>query len=510
MFPPEAFGVGVTVAELHPVVWDGGLLPSGVVSRPSRLGDLLPVDLMTPEQKAAHLQRVEEAEAVLAAFKAELVVGLATDRPASGDRRRGQTGAASGEWAAQLLDADVSEFFPDELALVLNTSRAAATQLWERSTTLLRRLPATWAALADGWLDWARARAIAAELGWPARESPDDVLAAVEAVVLPQATGLSITRLRALVRGELIKADPAADDRRRKKAERDADVTVRGVGNGMGELRATMPLPEASGMRAEVDAHAHALKKAGDERPIGQLRSAVLHDLVTRSWQERPTVSAHLEVVASLGTLEAGAAGAPGTGQEPVLVDGEPVTAAVARELLERLDALCPGGLQAPTDGTMSLSITDEDGRLIAAVTRRELETAVRRGQGLGPPPAVDRYEPTPRQRRFGRTRDRTCRHPGCGNRAGWADLDHVVAHAEGGETDCANLCCLCRRHHRLKTHARGWRYVMTPDGVLTVTTPSGVPRASRPPGMRPDDEVTVLRVASERRPMSAVDPPPY
>ena len=68
-------------------------------------------------------------------------------------------------------------------------------------TTLLRRLPATWAALADGRLDWPRARAIAAELGWPARESPDDVLAAVEAVVLPQAAELSVTRLRALVRG---------------------------------------------------------------------------------------------------------------------------------------------------------------------------------------------------------------------------------------------------------------------------------------------------------------------
>ena len=509
MFPPEVFGVGVTVAELSPAPWDDVPLPAGVVSRPSRLGDLLPVDMMTPEQKAAQLQRVEQAEAVLAAFKAELVVGLAADRPASGDRQRGQTGAASGEWAAQLLDADVSEFFPDELALVLNCSRTAATQQWERSTTLRRRLPATWAALADGWLDWPRARAIAAELGWPARESPDDVLAAVEAVVLPQATALSITRLRALVRAELIKADPAAADRRRKKAERDADVTVRGLGDGMGELRATMPLPDASEMRAEVDAHARALKKAGDERPIGQLRSAVLHDLVTRPWQERPAVSAHVEVVAALDALESAAAGAPGAGGEPVRVDGEPVTAALARELLERLDALCPGGLQAPTDGTLFLSITDQDGRLIAAVTRRELETAVRRGEGLGPPPAVDRYGPTPAQRRFGRARDRTCRHPGCSNRAGWADLDHVVAHADGGETDCANLCCLCRRHHRLKTHARGWRYVMTPDGVLTVTTPSGVTRVSRPPGMRAGDDI-VLRVASERRPLSDPDPPPY
>ena len=150
------------------------------------------------------------------------------------DRRRGQVGAASGEWAAQLLDEDVSEFFADELALILNCSRAEATQLWERRRRCVRRLPATWAALADGGLDWPRARAIAAELGWPARESPDDVLAAVEAVVLPQATGLSITRLRALVRRELITADPAAAERRRKQAQRRADVTVRGLGRRHG------------------------------------------------------------------------------------------------------------------------------------------------------------------------------------------------------------------------------------------------------------------------------------
>ena len=58
-----------------------------------------------------------------------------------------------------------------------------------------------------------------------------------------------------------------------------------------------------------------------------------------------------------------------------------------------------------------------------------------------------------------------------------------MIAHADGGTTDCANLCCLCRRHHRLKTHARHWQYRMTPDGTLTVTTPSGVTRTTRPPG---------------------------
>ncbi|SOD98186.1 HNH endonuclease signature motif containing protein [Blastococcus haudaquaticus] len=510
MFPPGAFGVGVTVAELQPAVsCDDVVLPPGVVARPSRLGDLLQVDLMTPEQKAEQLQRVEEAEAVLAAYRVELVVGLAADRPASDDRQRGQAGAASGEWAAQLLDADVSEFFPDELALVLNCSRTAATQLWERSATLRRRLPATWAALADGRLDWPRARAIAAELGWPARETPDDVLHLVEAAVLPHATGLSVNRLRALVRAELIRADPAAADRRRQKAQRDADVTVRGLGDGMGEVRATMPMPEAAEVRAAADAHARALKAAGDERSIRELRSVVVHGLVTGADDERPTVSAHVEVVAALDALESAAAGAPGAGRSPVLVDGEPVTAALARELLERLDALCPGGIQAPTDGTLRLAVTDADGRLLAAVTRRELESAVRRGEGLSRPPAVGRYVPGPALERFARTRDRTCRHPGCGNRAGWADLDHVVAHADGGATDCANLCCLCRRHHRLKTHARGWRHVMTADGVLAVTTPSGVTRVSRPPGMSAAVS-SVLRVPAERRALSGADPPPF
>ena len=262
MFPPDEFGVGVTVSSLAPDPWEEVPLPAGVVSsRPSRIGDLLPVAWMTAEQKATQLQRVQQAKSVLAAYEVELVVGLADDRP-SRDDRRGQVGAASGEWADDLLDEDVSEFFADELALVLNCSRTAATTQWEVSATLFKRLPRTWAALADGVLDWPRARAIAAELGWPARETPDAVLAGVEAVVLPHATGLSITRLRALARAELVKADPAASDRRRKQAERAADVTVRGAGDGMGELRAFMPYPEAAEMRAVADAHARAAKVA--------------------------------------------------------------------------------------------------------------------------------------------------------------------------------------------------------------------------------------------------------
>ena len=77
--------------------------------------------------------------------------------------------------------------------------------------------------------------------------------------------------------------------------------------------------------------------------------------------------------------------------------------------------------------------------------------------------------------------------------------------------TDCDNLCCLCRRHHRLKTHARGWLYVMTPDGVLSVTTPSGVTRTSRPPGLRSAGIVEMIRTYSERQPVpDELDPAPF
>jgi hypothetical protein len=46
----------------------------------------------------------------------------------------------------------------------------------------------------------------------------------------------------------------------------------------------------------------------------------------------------------------------------------------------------------------------------------------------------------------------------------------------------------------------------MTPDGVLSVTTPTGITRVSRPPGMAAADERTLLRVPAERDP----DPPPF
>ena len=216
----------------------------------------------------------------------------------------------------------------------------------------------------------------------------------------------------------------------------------------------------------------------------------------------------HAPIAALRSSATTGAEPAP-TGE----VNGEPITAGALRALLDDLDSLCPGGLQTPTGGSLHLALTDPDsGALRAVVTRRELERLAARGCPTHPagdcgcplltaPPPVDRYRPSAGQHLFVSTRDRTCRHPGCRNRAVWADLDHVLPHGEGGATDCANLCCLCRRHHRLKTFAPGWSFTMDDDGVLTVTTPSGVTRVTRPPG---------LVSSTEPDPAPPDDPPPF
>ncbi len=292
-----------------------------------------------------------------------------------------------------------------------------------------------------------------------------------------------------------------------------------------------MPDELAAACQATIDEPAWRAKQGGDDRPIGMLRSGILADLVLRPWLVPDPVAAHLEVRVPLGALTPErflASGAPvpaaftrpeSVAEPTGTVAGTPITAAHVRDLLAQLDAI---GLQAPANGSLSFSFTDDTGALHAVATLRELRQAARRGCAIHPaadcgcpvitrPEPTNAYEPTAAQRRSLHTRDRTCRHPGCDNRAGWADLDHVVPHACGGATDCANLCCLCRRHHRLKTHARGWRFVMDPDGTLHVTTPSGVTRTTRPPGLRPPaPEPPTMGSDPPEQHAPDDDPPPF
>ncbi len=245
MFDPGGgYGVAVSVAPVRTQPWPEQPLPPGVTARPSRLSDVLPVATRSAGEIAAELARVTAAESALAAYKAALVVGFADRRPDSADREVGEPGSAGDGWLpgpGWEPVAGVSEFFADELAVVLNCSRTAATVLADTSWVLVERLPATWAALADGELDWPRARALAVELADAARELEPSALQRIEAAVLPRAATVSVSRLRALARAELLREDATAADRRRKRAERSTDVTVTPVRDGWPSCACSSP-----------------------------------------------------------------------------------------------------------------------------------------------------------------------------------------------------------------------------------------------------------------------------
>jgi hypothetical protein len=497
VFP--GWGVGLTVTDLGGPSTEGWPVPQGAVARPSRLGEVLPVEI------ALELGRIVAVEAALVAYKTELVMGLAGHRPDALDPAPGQPGAGGNS------DGPIpgtSEFFVDELALVLNgTARSAAT-LARDAYALTERLPGVWAALADGELDWPRARVFIDVLATTAA----GVAEAVSASVLPDAVGLSLGRLGARLTREVLALDADAADERRRDAEKHADVRVYPTHDGMSELLSELPSPVAAACWSTIDELAWMRKNDGDPRPIGQLRSLSHAELILRPWDTtRPPVTPVLTVTVPLPSLK-------GAGVEPGEVNGRPITSAHVRELLAQLDAVCPGGLQAPAGGALQIAVTDADGVLLATCSRAELERITRRGCGdhppaancgcaaLDSPAAADRYVPTPAQRRFVKQRDRTCRHPNCGQPVARIDLDHVVPYGQGGETDCDNLCCLCRRHHRLKTFAPGWRFVLTPDGRFAVTTPSGITRTTRPPGLRDRIEQRALPAP----PPPPAEPPPF
>ncbi len=83
------------------------------------------------------------------------------------------------------------------------------------------------------------------------------------------------------------------------------------------------------------------------------------------------------------------------------------------------------------------------------------------------------RYVPSVKLAAFVRSRDVTCRAPGCDHPAFDCDLDHTIAYHDGGWTHASNLKALCRKHHLLKTFG-GWRDKQLPDGTVLWLLPDG------------------------------------
>jgi Domain of unknown function (DUF222)/HNH endonuclease len=95
----------------------------------------------------------------------------------------------------------------------------------------------------------------------------------------------------------------------------------------------------------------------------------------------------------------------------------------------------------------------------------------------------------SPALRRALRSRDRTCRFPGCCQHR-YLHAHHIEHWAHGGRTDLSNLIQLCSHHHRL-VHEGGYAVEKRGGGAVLFRRPDGAVVPAVPPA--PRGESTVL-----------------
>lgn len=350
--------------------------------------------------------------------------------------------------------------------------RTVQTRMFDASR-LVCLFASTVDALEDGRITRAHADVI---LDHGARLGDPDVRAAYETVVLEWAQAETVGRTRAYARQLAEKLDPRPMSERHAAAADDRSITVVDLDHGMSQIIALVPTlyahavhdrltRQATAITAAARPHRRAAAECMDRRSTDQIRADLFIDLLlTGSPAIDPThetnpgglgaIRANVQITLPITTLT----GVTDGGAE---IDGKaPIDPDTARIL---------AGAAAAWDRVMFDPVT-----AIVAV--------------------VDRYHPTPAQRRFLHARDRHCRFPGCRMPARRCQIDHNHEHHDGGPTSICNLACFCVRHHTMKTET-DWTVTQLPGGTLRWTSPTGRTHTDRPP--------TVIFTP-------ALDPPPF
>lgn len=161
-----------------------------------------------------------------------------------------------------------------------------------------------------------------------------------------------------------------------------------------------------------------------------------------------------------------------------------PSTAAIHGE---RPKVVVTVDLRTLTTAAGGLATVGDRGALITAEAARRhcCDAGVTRVVTAGPSVVLDVGRTTrtisPHLRTAIVARDRCCRFPGCGVRARFGEVHHIIHWTRGGPTDRRNLALLCWRHHRM-VH-QGWSMHGDANGVLEVRGPNGRVHLSAPPG---------------------------
>jgi hypothetical protein len=338
-----------------------------------------------------------------------------------------------------------------------------------------------------------------------------DRLRSVEAAMVvwlldrPRTVGQMSARMRRLIL--TARADAGQDSPRRDARDRRVWVEAAGV-DGLATLIAHLPPTDALAVRPVLSAVAHDPTSPTDTGTREQRRTDLLTTMITGApatygdpadTDLTPTgnpggaggVGVQVTVTIPADTL----GGGPIPGEVP---GWGPLPATTARDLAARatschalvyhpdtgqllgLSTLLRSGL--PGGPAAAAACTDPPGRTGGGTAGGE-GVAVRWLDAL---PPSGGYAHPPVMERLVKARDVTCRAPGCTRAAAACDCDHVVPYPRGA-TSPANTCCLCRRHHRLKTHAPGWHTQTAGHAHLLGTTPTGHTLTTDPHDHRPD-----------------------
>jgi uncharacterized protein DUF222 len=329
--------------------------------------------------------------------------------------------------------AEDAEHVTDEVAAALAISGRAADAQVDLAAGLAR-LPTVGQALAAGEIDVVKARVITDGVA----QLTDQAAATVAARVLARAGRQTPGQLRAAVARAALSADPAAAEERHDQQARERRVELYPLPDGIAELRATGPADQLAAVFTALDAWARKAGTDGDQRGIDARRFDALTDLAHEALAggglpAGQRIRPQLQVIVPVGTL-LGLTDQPGE-----LAGHGPIPASVARRIA--------------ADATWRRLLTDPASGALLDYGRTT-------------------YRPPADLAEFVMTRDRTCRFPGCRQPAHRCDLDHTVPYPTG-ETKPDNLCCLCRRHHRLK-HETSWQIHRHPDVHIVWTSPSG------------------------------------
>ena len=270
-----------------------------------------------------------------------------------------------------------------------------------------------------------------------------------DGVPLPGVAPLSEATFRARLHRQLVLHHGLAGETERthEEAVKGRRLTAQPQRDGTGMMLLTGDGPRIAAALGRVDRIARRLRIGGDTRTLDQLRADVATDLLLRGWiPDDPTFTqlgkppaAHVQLIVSLPTtlgMDQGAGQIPGWGA---------ISAQQAREL-----ALTVGSIWKRV-------VTDP-------LTGRAIEATA--GTYKVPAGMAEQI----------RTRDGTCRAPGCEIPTERCDLDHSIEWEPddaGGLTAETNLAAVHRGHHNLKTGGF-WDSDQSPDGTLTWTTATG------------------------------------